>query len=136
MYGEFNNLDCRCVSGLYCRVLWQRHLREADGSGKGVVGGTENLEHGNHGESHVRRTTVRTVVAEAHVDVGECCLVTAEPARLESDGTTCRGPVCTVCCNIVTTALLFISCLSRVCLSGKGTYMDISIACHRERSHW
>lgn len=109
MYSEFDNLNCRLVTSLYCRVLWQRHLRETNRSWERIVGGTEDLEHGNHGKSHVRRTAVWTVIAETHVDVGKCCLVAAEPAGLESDGTACRGPVCAVCRDIVTAAFVLIS---------------------------
>lgn len=101
MDGELDDLDGRLVTSLYRRVLGQRHLREADGSGEGVVGGTENLELRNHGESHVGRATVWAVISESHVDVGKGSLVASEPSRLEGDSTSSRRPVRAVLCYVV-----------------------------------
>lgn len=102
--GEFYNLDCSLVACLYGGILGQRHLRETDGSGEGIVGGTEDLEHGDDRLCHVRWAAVRAVVAKAHVHVGEGCLVAAEPAGLECDSAASCGPVCSVCRDIVTAA--------------------------------
>lgn len=104
MDGEFYDLDCSLVACLDGGVLGQRHLREADGSWEGIVGGTEDLEHGDDGLCHVCWAAVRTIIAKAHVDVGEGCLVAAEPAGLESDSAASFGPVCSVCRDIVTAA--------------------------------
>lgn len=101
MGGEHDNLDGRLVTSLYRRVLGQRYLREADRSWVRVVGGTKNLELGNHGEGHVGRATVWAVIAESHVDVGKGSLVASEPSRLEGDGSSSRGPVRAVLCYVV-----------------------------------
>jgi hypothetical protein len=100
-------LDRCLVTGFHSGVLRQRHLRKTNCSGEGIVGRTEDLEHGDHGESHIGRAAVGAIVAKAHVDVGKGSLVATEPTGLEGNGTSCGGPVCAVCRDIVTTAGIY-----------------------------
>lgn len=93
MNGQLDNLDCRQVTSTDIGILGQRYLREADSTRVGAIGGAEDLKCGNHGIRHVNRAIIRTVSAKSQVYKCQCLLVTAEPARLESDGAAGRGPV-------------------------------------------
>ncbi|KAJ6442384.1 LOW QUALITY PROTEIN: polyubiquitin binding protein (Doa1/Ufd3) [Purpureocillium lavendulum] len=65
--GELDDLDGGLVAGLDSGVGGERHLRQADGPGIGVVGRTDNLEGLDHGKGHVFRAVVRAIGAEAQV---------------------------------------------------------------------
>jgi len=73
-------------------------LRQADRAGVRVLARPNDLEDRNHGEGHVGRSIVRSVGAEAQIDVDEGSGVALEPAWLESDSTTGYGPLGAVGC--------------------------------------
>ena len=86
MHGQLNQLNRRVHAGLDGQVGGQRHLGQAHGARVGVLAGAEDLERRDHGETHVERTAVGGVAADAEVDVHERGGVALEPARLEGDG--------------------------------------------------
>lgn len=93
MHSKLDNLDRSVIAGLDGGVCREGHLREADGARIRVLAGAKDLEDGNHGEGHVDGTAVGPVAAEAHVGIHHCLGVALEPAWLEGEGTTRRGPV-------------------------------------------
>lgn len=104
MRSKFHNLDGSQIASLDDGAGGQRDLREADGTGVGVLGRAEQLEGRDHGVGHVHGTVVGSVGAEAQVDVEEGRLVALEPSRLECDGAAGRRPVGPVGCGAYSAA--------------------------------
>lgn len=89
---QHNHLDRRVVSYVGLVGCRQRHLGEADTQTRvRVVGGPLDGDGGHHDFGHVGGDG-----AVAHVDVEGGEKVALEPARLEGNGATLKGPVCAV----------------------------------------
>ena len=100
MYCRLHDLNRCIIPDVRCRyAAWQRDLREADRAWVRVLGWTDDLEDGYHGEGHVGWSVIGTVRAKAHVHVEEGGSVTLEPSGLEGDGAAVYGPVGTICCG-------------------------------------
>lgn len=100
MYGRLHDLDRCIIPHVWCwYAAWQRDLRETDRAWVRVLGWTDDLEDGYHGEGHVGWSVIGTVRAKAHVHVEEGGSVTLEPSGLEGDGAAVYGPVGAICCG-------------------------------------
>ena len=105
MYCRLHDLNRCIIPDVRCRyAAWQRDLREADRAWVRVLGWTDDLEDGYHGEGHVGWSVIGTVGAKAHVHVEEGGSVALEPSRLEGDSSAIYGPVRAVCCGAHTAA--------------------------------
>jgi hypothetical protein len=96
MQGQLDKLDRRVVAGLDAGAGGQGDLRQADGARVGVLAGSDDLEGRYHRIRHVGRAVVGPVCSEAEIYIHEGRGMALEPAWLESDGATCRGPECAV----------------------------------------
>ena len=93
MGGKLDNLDSGKITRFDVGTGRERDLRQADRARVRVLGGAKQLEGRDHGVGHVHRSSVRSVGAEAQVDVEECRLMALEPAGLECDSAARSWPV-------------------------------------------
>lgn len=93
MNRQLHKLNRRIITFLELKPGGSRHLRQAKGARVRVLSGPDDLEWADHGETHVLRPAVGTVVADAEVNVDEGCRMALKPAWLERDGAACCGPV-------------------------------------------
>jgi len=87
VHSRLDDLDCRIIARLNCRVYRQGHLWQTEGSRVRILAGPHDLECRNHRVGHVDWDG-----SVAEVDIEESSGMALKPAGLYSDGPAADGP--------------------------------------------
>lgn len=96
MLGSQDDLYRSVIASFDSGIIGQRHIRQADGAGEGVVARAQECKLRNQGDSHVQWAAIRTCITKPQVNLQEAFGVAYEPSRLEGYRAAARWPICPV----------------------------------------